>query len=70
LLSPQHTKFSIFVPLFLLIIVGTGENPGFNAQERSNKALSTGPFGNTCEEDEDSPGVEAGMVARLICLQP
>jgi hypothetical protein len=50
--------------------VGTGADPGFNAQERTNKALTTDPFGNTCEADEVSPEVEAGVVARLRCLQP
>jgi hypothetical protein len=51
-------------------IVGTGEDPGFNAQECTNKALTTDPFGNTCEADEVSPKVEVGVVARLRCLQP
>jgi hypothetical protein len=50
--------------------VGTGADPGFNAQEHTNKALTTDPFGNTCEADEVSPEVEAGVVARLRCLQP
>ena len=50
--------------------VGTGEYPGFNVQECTNKALSIGPFGNTYEVDEVSPEVEAGVVARLGCLQP
>jgi hypothetical protein len=43
--------------------VGTGADPGFNAQENTNKTLTTGPFGNTCEADEVSPEVEAGVVA-------
>jgi hypothetical protein len=50
--------------------VGTGVDLGFNAQERNNKTLTTGPFGNTYEADEVSPEVEAGVVARLRCLQP
>ena len=50
--------------------VGTRADPGFNAQERSNKALTTNPFDNTCEADEVSPEVEAGVVARLRCMQP
>jgi hypothetical protein len=29
-----------------------------------------GPFQNTCEADEVSPEVEAGVVAGLRCLQP
>jgi hypothetical protein len=50
--------------------VGTGENPWFNAQEQTNKALTIDPFSNTCEADEVSPKVEEGVVARLKCLQP
>jgi hypothetical protein len=57
-------------PKLIVNSVGTGADPGFNAQERTNKALTTGPFGNTCEADEVSPEVEAGVVARLRCLQP
>jgi hypothetical protein len=52
------------------MIVGTGEDPGFNAQEHTNKTLTTDPFENTCEADEISPEVEAGVVAGLRCLQP
>jgi hypothetical protein len=50
--------------------VGIGADPGFNAQEHTNKALTAGPFGNTYEENEVSPKVEVGVVARLRCLQP
>ena len=50
--------------------VGTGENPGFNAQESTNKTLTTDPFSNTCEADVVSPEVEAGVVVELQCLQP
>jgi hypothetical protein len=39
-------------------------------QEHTNKTLTTGPFGNTCEADEVSPEVEAWVVAGLKCLQP
>jgi hypothetical protein len=49
---------------------GTGADPGFNSQENTIKALNIGPFGNTCEADEVSPKIEAGVVARLKCLQP
>jgi hypothetical protein len=52
------------------VSVGTGADPGFNAQERTNKTLTTNPFGNTCKEDEVSPEVEVGVVAGLRCLQP
>jgi hypothetical protein len=54
----------------LRLCVGIGADSVFNAQERTNKALTTDPFGNTCEVDEVSPEVEAGVVARLRCLQP
>ena len=50
--------------------VGTRADPGFNAQERTNKTLTTGPFGNTCEANEVSPEIEARVVAGLQCLQP
>jgi hypothetical protein len=50
--------------------VGTRADPGFNAQEHTNKTLATDPFGNTCEADAVSPKVEVGVVARLRCLQP
>jgi hypothetical protein len=49
---------------------GTGADPGFNAQERTKKALTTGPFENTCEADEVSLEVEVGVVAGLRCMQP
>jgi hypothetical protein len=67
-----HTSFfkTLNVTMIILGFFGTGENPGFNAQERTNKTLTIGPFGNTCEADEVSPKVEAGVVARLRCLQP
>jgi hypothetical protein len=54
----------------ILSIVGIGADTGFNAQECTKKTLTTGPFGNTCEADEVSPEVEAGVVVGLRCLQP
>jgi hypothetical protein len=39
-------------------------------QQRTQKTLTTDPFGNTCEEDQVSPKVEAGGVPGLRCLQP
>jgi hypothetical protein len=50
--------------------VGTGADPGFNAQECTKKTLTTDPFRNTYKADEFSPEVEAGVVAGLQCLQP
>jgi hypothetical protein len=50
--------------------VGTGADPGFNATTMHQQNLTTDPFGNTCEADEVSPKVEAGVVVGLRCLQP
>ena len=49
---------------------GIGANLGFNAQESTNKTLTTGPFSNTYEANEVSPEVETGVVAGLRCMQP
>ena len=43
---------------------------GSMLQQCTNKTLTTGPFGNTCEVDEISPEVEAGGVVGIKCLQP
>ena len=51
-------------------IVGTGADPGFNAQERTNKTLTTDSFEKTFKEDEVSPEVEARVVAGLRYMQP
>jgi hypothetical protein len=53
-----------------LEVVRIGADPGFNAQERTNKTLTTDPFDNTCEVYEVSPKVEVGVVAGLQCIQP
>jgi hypothetical protein len=47
-----------------------GQTQGSTLQQRTNKTLTTDPFGNTCEADEVSPKVEAGVFVGLICLQP
>jgi hypothetical protein len=39
-------------------------------QQCTKKTLTTGPSNNTCETNEVSPEVEAGVVAGLKCLQP
>jgi hypothetical protein len=52
-----------------IVVVGIGKYLGFNSQEHTNKTLTTVPFGNTCEADEVSPEVEAGVVARFGWLQ-
>jgi hypothetical protein len=51
-------------------LLAQGQTQGSMLQQCTNKTLTTGPFGNTCEADEVSPEVEAGVVARLKCLQP
>jgi hypothetical protein len=53
-----------------LSMLAHGQTQGSSLQQCTNKALTTSPFGNTCEADEISPEVEAGVVARLRCLQP
>jgi hypothetical protein len=59
----------VFIPM-VCNGVGTGVDPGFNEQQCTNKTLSNDPFDNTCESDEVSPEVEAGVVVRFRCLQP
>ena len=51
-------------------MLAQGQTQGSMLQECTNKTLTTDPFNNTCEVDEVSPEVEAGVVARLRCLQP
>jgi hypothetical protein len=51
-------------------LLAQGQTQGSMLQQCTNKTLTTGPFGNTCEADEVSPEVEAGVVAGLKCLQP
>jgi hypothetical protein len=58
------------VTKYFMPLLAQGQTLGFNAQERTNKTLTTGPFGNTCEADEVSPEVEAGVVSGLKCLKP
>ena len=66
-LSSQQSQFQVPATK---PFVGTRADPGFNAQERTNKSLTIGPFGNTCEANEVSPEVQVGVVARLKCIQP
>jgi hypothetical protein len=54
---PQFPTITVSVPTTEPFF-GTGVDPRFNTQEHTNKALTTGPFGNTCEEGEVSPEVE------------
>jgi hypothetical protein len=53
----------------IMLHVGTGAEPRFKAEERINKTITTSPFSNTCEANEVSLEVEAGVVAGLRCLQ-
>jgi hypothetical protein len=41
-------------------LLAQGQTQGSTLQQRTNKTLTTDPFGNTCEADEVSPEVEAG----------
>jgi len=51
-------------------VLAQGQIQGLTLQHRTNKTLTTGPFGNTCEADDVSPEVEVGGLAGLKCLQP
>jgi hypothetical protein len=56
--------------VYCLKMLAQGQTQGSMLQQCTNKTLTTDPFGNTCEADEVSPEVEAGVVAGLRCLQP
>jgi hypothetical protein len=51
-------------------LLAQGKTQGSTLQQRTNKTLTTSPFGNTSEADEVSPMVEAGVVIGIKCLQP
>jgi hypothetical protein len=61
---------SLMITIRTYMSVGIGVDLGFNAQENTNKSLTTNPLGNTCNEYEVSPEVEAREVSRFKCLQP
>ena len=46
------------------------QTQGSTHQQRTNKTLTTSPFGNTCEAVEVSLEVEVGVVVGIKCLQP
>jgi hypothetical protein len=46
-------------------VLAQGQTQGSMLKHRTNKTLTTGPFGNTCEADEVSPELDAGVVAGL-----
>jgi hypothetical protein len=52
--------FGVIEATLCTIVVSTGADPGFNAQQCTNKTPTTGPFGNACEAGKFSPKVEAG----------
>jgi hypothetical protein len=62
--------FLFFIPYLGSKLLAQGQTQGSTLQQRTNKMLTTGAFDNTCEADEVSPEVEAGVVAGLKCLQP
>jgi hypothetical protein len=64
------TRFLQLIGILHCLPLAQGQTQGSTLQQRTNKTLTTGPFGNTCEADEVSPEVEAGVVAGLKCLQP
>ena len=47
-------------------MLAQGKTQGSTLQHHTNKTLTTDPFDNTCEADEVSPEVDAGVVARLM----
>jgi hypothetical protein len=51
-------------------LLAQGQTHGSTLQQCTNKTLTTSPFDNTCEVDEVSPEVEAGVIIGLKCLQP
>jgi hypothetical protein len=51
-------------------MLAPGQTQGSTLQQRTNKTLTTCPFGYTCEADEVLPEVEVGVVVGLRCLQP
>jgi hypothetical protein len=51
-------------------MLAQGQTQGSTLQHCTKKTLNTGPLGNTCEANEVSPEVEAGVVGGLQCLQP
>jgi hypothetical protein len=51
-------------------LLAQGKTQGSTLQQCTNKTLTIGPLGNTCEADEVSSEVEVGVVVGLKCLQP
>jgi hypothetical protein len=69
MIIPSSLKsFDIFLIPYIYALLAHGQTQGSTLQQRTNKTLTTGPFGNTCEVDEVSPEVEAGVVVGLKCL--
>jgi hypothetical protein len=51
-------------------LLAQGQTQVSTLQQHTNKTLTIGPFGNTCQSDEVSPEVEAGVVAGIRLLSP
>ena len=51
-------------------LLAQGQNQVSTLQQRTNKILTTSPFGNTYEADVVSHEVEVGVVVGLKCMQP
>ena len=52
------------------MLLAQGQTQGSTLKQCTNKTLTTVPFSNTYKENEVSPEVEAGVFARLKCMQP
>jgi hypothetical protein len=50
-------------------VLAQRQTQGSTLQQCTNKTLTTVPFGNTCEADEVSLEVEAGVVVGIKCLK-
>jgi hypothetical protein len=51
-------------------MLAQGQTQGSTLQQHTEKTLTTSLLGNTCEADEVSTEVKAGVVAGLKCPQP
>jgi hypothetical protein len=52
-----------------VLVLAQGKARDSTLQQRTKKTLTIDPFDNTCEADEVSPEVEAGVVVGFRCLQ-
>jgi hypothetical protein len=68
--SPVNKMCALITHKDIWELLEKGQTQGSMLQQRTKKTLSTTPFDNTCEENEVSLEVEAGVVAGLKCMQP